>query len=211
MKRKGGMMKRRFKRRRVVRRRTRRFRGFRSSKPKYHFKRMAGTITFTGNVAYAPWTSSYQNKLSDIVNVTEFSSLFDQYKLNKVVHKVWLSVDPSAQTATTAVYPRFFWARDLDDSAIPASIDELRQYANCKTAILTPMRPITIVYKPNILDEVYSGVGSTNYVPKWGQWLDMSNTNTLHFGFKAAMDDFTNTAYKINIERYYYFSCKNVR
>ena len=159
MKRKRTYGKRSFKRRRVMRGRSRRFKGRRGRTPVHHFRRMCGTITFAGNAAFAPWTSGYTNKLADVIGPSEFTNLFDQYRLNKVVHKVWLSIDPSAQAAATSFYPRMFWVIDHDDAAVPSTVDELRQYGNCKTAVLKPDRPITIVYRPSILANMFSSIG----------------------------------------------------
>jgi len=182
----------------------------------HRFKRMCGTITFTGNAAFAPWTTGYANYFSDLINAAEFTALYDQYKITYVVHKVWLSVDPSAQTAATAVYPRVFWVVDHDDSSIPASIDELRQDGRCKTAVLTPARCISIGYKPSTLQLVYQSAVASQYSPRYNVWLDTAGadnslTSVPHFGLKMAMDNLTNTNYRINIERTLYFSCKNSR
>lgn len=164
-----------------------------------------------GNAVHAPYVASYINRISDLQGASEVAALYDQYKINYVVWKYYLKIDPSAQAAGTAAYPRLYWFRDLDDSTVPSNLNEMRERNNVRVAVMRPDRPVTIKYKPNCIQEVWAGVGSTTYIPKWSQWLDMSVTNTPHYGHKIAIDDLTNTNYRVTIEATLYFSCKNQR
>lgn len=176
----------------------------------HSFIRKATPFALQGNVAYAPYQNVTAISFSQIANSAEFSALYDQYKLNLVKLQFWLRVDPGAQTAAAAVMPKLYWFRDMDDN-VPASQTEMRERAHCKIAVLRPDRPITIFIKPNVLQEVYRGVGTTSYSPKFGQWLDMTNTDVTHYGIKWNIDNLTNTNYYVDIESTYYFQCKNTR
>lgn len=176
----------------------------------HRFARNYQSLTVTGNVAYAPYQQSFDTRLSYLPNATEFSNLYDQFMITYVVHKFFLEVDPSAQTAATAVFPKLYYVRDQDSLGL-LTLDEMRERSNCKIKILRPDRPIVVKYKPNLLQEVYRGAVSTTYSPKWNTWIDMSNTDASHFGLIFAIDTFTNTNYKLNVQTKVYFACKNSR
>lgn len=194
----------------MTRRRTRPTRVSRSSVTTHAFVRKTNLNTITGNVAYAPYQSYSSIGLNNVTNASEFSALYDQFRINYVKLQFWLRIDPGAQTAATASYPRLYWYRDLD-SQIVATMSEMRERSNLKIAVLNPNRPVTIWVKPNTLAAIYAGVGSTNYKPVFAQWLDMNVQSTTHYGIKFNIDDLTNTNYKVDIETTYYFECKNTR
>lgn len=175
------------------------------------FKRWTDGGVISGNVAYNPYLASFSYNLGALPNVSEFTTLFDQYMITKVITKMWLKIDPSAQTGTSASYPRLYVARDYDTSSTPGSLNELRQYARCRVLTFNPTRPIVLVSKPNTLALSYTSAVASNYTPKWKQWLDVSDTSTVHYGWLYAIDDLTNTNYKVTIEHTYYFKCKNTR
>lgn len=177
----------------------------------HSFRRGGVTGTLTGNVAYAPYLGNYNTNFGQIINSGDFTALYDQYRINFIVVKFYLKIDPSAQTAATASFPRIFWYRDYDDNGNPASLNEIRENSKGKQAILHPNRPVTIKFKPNVLNTVYSSLGVSNYVPVFKQFLDMSTTATTHYGFKYAIDDLTNTNYKLDIETVVYFQCRQPR
>lgn len=181
----------------------------------HYFKRWTSNVGFTnpivGNATYAPYLDVLSYGLNTLPAVSEFTTLFDHYMITKVVTKFYLKIDPGAQAAASASYPRLFYIRDTDDSTLAANLDELRQYGTCKVKVMNPNRPITLVCKPNILGLSYSTAVASNYTPKWGQWIDLGDTNTRYYGWKFAIDDLTNTNYRVTVENVYYFKCKNSR
>lgn len=179
----------------------------------YPFKRMFGSFPWQqGNVSYAPFVQPVTFALNQLPNVTEFSNLFDQYRINFLVYKFYLRIDPSAQTAATASFPKMYWYRDYDDSAAPSNLNEIRESGRSRVAVLRPDRPVTVKFKPNTLINVWNtGLTSATQSPVWDAWVDVANVNTTHYGFKMAIDDFTNTNYRLDLEVFCYFQCKSVR
>lgn len=169
-----------------------------------------GANTITGAAGFAPYVSNFTVNLAGVVNSTEFGNLFDQYRITYCVVKHYLKVDPSAQAAATANYPKLFWYRDYDDSATP-TINEIRENTKCRVAILRPDRPIVWKFKPNTLRLMYQSGVTNQFSPTWGAWLDCSTLTTPHYGFKYAIDDFTNTNYKLETEVKVYFECRQPR
>lgn len=175
------------------------------------FKRWTDGGVITGNAVNNPYLASFSFTLGALPNVSEFTNLFDQYMITKVVTKMWLKIDPSAQAAASAAFPKLYVARDFDTSTAPASLNDLRQYARCKVIGFNPNRPITLVSKPNTLALSYTSAIANNYTPKWNTWLDVGDPNTIHYGWLYAIDDLTNTNYRVTIDHTYYFKCKNTR
>lgn len=172
------------------------------------FKRSANILAVTGAAGYAPYCNSFAFQLANLPNNTDFTNLFDSYMLSHVQLKFYLSVDPSAQTAATAYQPRMFYCRDHNDATAPATINELRERGDCQTRVLTVSRPVTINIKPSVLGEALRTGGLITYIPKYKQWLPTANNDVPHYGLKFAIDDLTNTNYKVNVEATYWLRCK---
>lgn len=205
--------KRTFKKKTMSRTRPTRSLAMRRPSSQVHsFKRMINNPTsWIGNAVYAPLTSSQTVSLAQLQNATDFSNLYDQYRINYVVYKFWLKIDPGAQSAAGASYPKFYWYRDYDDVNFPSNLNEMRENSKTKVVVMNPNRPITIAFKPNTLATIYSSAVASNYKPVFNQWLDMSITSTVHYGFKFCIDDLTNTNYKVDMETTYYFQCRQPR
>lgn len=188
---------------------------FRSRRPPivHHFKRMISSPgSLQGAVGYAPYTSNfYLNGIANLVNFTELTSLYEQYRINLCVWKVWLRIDPSAQTATNASFPRLYWCRTDDSTSAPTGLNFIRERQNARVKVLTPNRPVTIKFRPNVLNASYETAVTTAYSPKWKQWIDTNNSGTVHYGFGWAIDSLVNTNYFLDFEIAVYFSCKGAR
>lgn len=180
------------------------------SREVYFFKRNAANeVDMVGLPASAPLLRTYQFSLNNVTSSTEFTNLFDMYKITHVQIKFYMVVDPSAQASAVARYPRMWWTRDYDD-ANTLSINQIRERAKCGTALLTPSKPITINLKPALVVQTYRTALSTGYAPKWRQWIDCDQPDVPHYGLKIAIDDLTNTNYRVQHEIKYWFACKNV-
>jgi len=181
-----------------------------------HLKRMAsqsalnGLWNIGGNAAYAPYTQTARFFFQDVAGFTEVTGMFDQVRINMIVCKFYLKTDPTAQTALAATFPRLYWRHDYDDTNLPANLDELRESAEMKHAILRPDRPVTIKVKPAVLTNLFQSGISNAYSPKWKTWFDLAYNPPL-YGLKWAIDDFTNTNYRLNCELIYYFSVRGTR
>lgn len=212
-------------RRTFKRRATRRRRGVRSGV--HHFRRMlansfpllptgtgaqnpAGSIS--GNAAFNPWTGGFQlNGINGVVNPVDFTALFDQYRINKIVTKFHLRIDPGAQSAAGASYPRLYYYRDLDDSTAPVNLNEMRENSKVRMTVMNPNRPTTLVTRPNSLAILFQSAIANQFKPVFKQWMDMGTATTPHYLWKVAIDDLTNTNYSVHVESILYFSCRQPR
>lgn len=182
--------------------------------PKIHsFVRKSALTSITGNAAYAPYNvGTYSWTLNSVINPTDFSNLYEQFKLKWVKLQFHLKVDPSSQSGTIAggwtpaYYPKLYYFSDHTDSTAP-TINECRERAGVRIKVLKPDQMVTVWVKPNLLQEVYKSAVATTYKPIYNTWLaDMAAT---HYGLKWVIDDFRNTNYQLDLETTYYFDCKN--
>lgn len=177
----------------------------------YYFTRRYAGTQIVGNAAYNPYLFGTSFDLNKLPNVSDFSNLFDRYMITYAKVSLYLKIDPSAQTATGATLPKVYMVRDYDDSATPTSLNALREHAKCKVRVLNANKPVTFGIRPATLAlTLWNGVTPTG-CPKWKQWIDMATLDVPHYGMKWAIDDLTNTNYKVDVEYQLWFRCKDVR
>lgn len=210
----GSRRKRRFIRRKRFARR--RFRKTGNRIKVVHFKRYAELIgpsprQIVGNSAFAPYINSFQFRFADIQNHTEFSALFDQYRLNMIIVRFYLKIDPSAQVSGAATFPKLYYRADYDDANTPSGLPELRESNRTVIKVMNPNYPVTIKIKPAVASALFQSLATTAYSAKWKQWVDILNSSVPHYGLKYAIDDLTNSNYRVDIEHIYYFSMRDQR
>lgn len=173
----------------------------------HHFKR-----TFQGADINASASGNVLKALTfnfnQMPNPTEFTTLFDQYKINAIK---WMAVpnftgsdlNPSS---TTQSIPNMWSVIDHDDAIDPANLNEMLQYPGVK---MTRGQQIHSRYfKPSVLADI-AGIVATNV--KYQQWLNLANITIPHYGVKYYVDQ---TQANVGSWRTYitlYFSCKGVR
>lgn len=144
--------------------------------------------------------------------VTDFTNLFDEYRINSVTIIFRLEVDPSAQSGPTAVYPRLTTWKDYNDTAVPANIDEVRQRQAKQISTLFPGKNIVRKVRPAVQTAILkSPSGVTVNAPKWNQWLPCSITDVEHLGMKYCIERWSSVNYTINVLFRYHLSCRMVR
>lgn len=163
--------------------------------------------------------------LSDLPNYTEFTALYDQYKIKMVKLQIKMINVPesyalpgsAASNLYVNYYPTIWWTQDHDDNNYN-TVAQMREFARVKHAVLYPNREVTILVRPTVLSQLYLNNTTTGYATQFKQpWLDMANPGIPHYGVKAAIDfeglelpiGGNNFQFKINAK--YYFMCKNTR
>jgi len=198
----------------------------RSSLNVHRFSRYSTAATL--DVTSTTLTDERQFKFDDILGNSEFTALFDSYRIDKVVMMIQLITNPNATVVTNSVqpavanqssnwYPRWWYIRDYDGGGADslASIKE-RQGVKCFT--LVPNKIFRIAIKPKVLVQTYSSATTTGYLQTRGKsmFIDMANTAVPHYGLNSVVDclglDPNDTyPFKIRFEFKFYFTCKDVR
>lgn len=227
-------------------------RGARGTKPKFLFHRWvapalpvyssvanAGGVNFSSsqgvyssttgilgvNTGQTELDCSIAFSFGDINNIVEFTTLFDQYKLNCVVLTLkMINVPEQTDAANLNIanfgnfYPTIWYAPDHDDNNY-LTITQLKEYERVKHKVLRPNKEFSVALRPTTLQQVYNTSATTGYACNFKKpWLDMSQTGIPHYGIKFCIDLeglTTGTApaqgFQFKVQAKYYFSCKNVR
>lgn len=177
------------------------------------------TGTGTDTIAYGSVSTYFS--LNDVPDVAEFTSLFDQYKISKVMIKIIpcqtssLTSDGTNGNALGVIWHDLV---DVDDATAPtateAGLNDMREYQNYRSINLYKNgKSITRVIKPHIAYGAYSGA-FTSYANQKSGWIDCGSPTVQHYGYKALAEIFSesNGAYSMfKVETTYYLKFKNVR
>lgn len=148
-----------------------------------------------GNVYNYYVASSKSFTLTELPNYTEFTQLFDQFKICMVklvfnftkndapINSTGTAPPPGSNILTTSI-PSFQWWIDRDDVDVPTISEAAQIERNHKTMM---NHPVKIVMRPNVLTMAYEGAVATAYSPAY-RWLDCNDAATPHYGIKYIMD-----------------------
>lgn len=131
--------------------------------------------------------------MSSLPNASEFTALFDAYKIVKVKldfipfgDNVNMPLD-AMSNSTSLMSPGgpLITAIDYDDANTPGAATDLLQYQASK---VTPVpRRLKMSLRPKFATEVYRSGTSTGYGARSG-WLDCANSDIPHYGVKYWMN-----------------------
>ena len=163
-----------------------------------------GSFTIANTVTTAV---GFNFSLNDLPNYTEFTALYDMYKINAVKISFLPQMNNSVSIGSINnpnASARFFSAIDYNDASTPGSSDELRQYKTCK---ITPIlkKHTRMIYKPKILT-----TNSFSISP----WMATSSPSENYYGlrvFVEAMDSTSTLSMTYSVEAKYYLAFKNVK
>lgn len=162
----------------------------------HHFKTrcVVGTIPISaGGLGYASFGIS--PKLSDLPNSAELGVLYDKYRIDYVKYYIVnrsTNLNMTENYNTLVGFPQLIAVHDDDDATAPSAsetgMNEIRQYAKSKFFVFTSTaRVFKMGFKPAVLGERYRGVASTSYTPMYHQFIDMTDRDVPHYGFKGVI------------------------
>lgn len=215
-KRKTAPKSRMIQRKRLARRPMRRV-GRTLKQPVQFFKRTQYLSGFLSNSTANDVFGAMVFTLSSIPNVTDFTHLYDQYKINGV--KVSFIPrgtnsdigNPISSPGYTGQSVGVFSALDYDDNNSPTSIQQLCEYQNMK---MTRSHQVHTRYlKPRLLATgPLNSTGTTaNTMVRKPTWIDCTDTLVPHFGVKYCLQQAPNVAQQFDVKVDYYLAFKAVR
>jgi len=218
---KRSMRKRTYKKRSMNVSRPRRM--LRTNNPVARFKRTFYTTTLTPNTASVSGFWQYSTiSLSDVPNVSEYTALFDQYKIN-AVKVTWRprydnfagndTVDVTLPGTTAQGLTRVHIINDPDSTITPsgaysaATLNSFLENGNVRTYDGT--KPFSVYYRPKITNSLTTGTNNIR-----APWINASSPSVSHRGFHYFMQDVNltgtfNQAFDIFVTMY--FMCKNAK
>lgn len=130
-------------------------------------------------------------KLSDVPNSTEFTTLFDAYRIKGVklefipiYNSHEINEGPASSPFDRLGMPLMTFARDLDDSTAPVNENTILQYAANRRVNLSSKKTIYIA-NPRVAQTVYqSGITAAYSEAKRNVWIDCANPSVPHYGLK---------------------------
>lgn len=129
---------------------------------------------------------SLKFRLDQLTNYTEFTNLFDSYKLNGV--KVLMSQFYNTSSVTSIGLPWIEHFNDHDNS-IPETVFQVRQRMGVKTKYYSATKQVVAMYvKPKVQQAVFSNVASGitfGVSPRQSQWLDCAQPGIEHYAIKG--------------------------
>lgn len=164
---------------------------------------------------------SYSFTANSVANVTDFTNLFDQYKIKGVKLEFRLmtnpdsTVQPSNQSASYPpyLYPTLWTVIDKDDDGT-ITLDQMRQHQGCKRSVLRPNQIVSrYVPYPTTLGMAYKSSISTAYINNKSTWVDCADISTPHYGIKTVIDTegLANAGnYTVRLDMKFYLAFKGV-
>lgn len=154
-----------------------------------------------------------QFQLDQTQNYTDFTQLFDRYKLSGVKVKF---VPLTTQAFPGASVPMIAYAIDLDDATLPTSYDTVNTKYNVHKKRLD--KACSIYIKPRLAQQIYSGLTSGYAIGPKNTYIDCNDPGVPHYGLKFWLRDCylptttgpaVNTNTVIRIETTYYLTLKD--
>jgi hypothetical protein len=154
-----------------------------------------GRYDVAANTAFAE-----DNFFFMLVNFPSSSTLaacFDQYCIESVV----ISATPQIDTQGFATMGYLLTALDFDSTVNLGSLTAIQQFSTCLQTELASGQSIQRAVRPTVAPAIYN-VGSAGF-SAYGvarMWIDSSNTNCPHYGYRSVYSNpaGTNVAFHIN-------------
>lgn len=176
----------------------------RKSPSAHTFTRMTGinAVVLTSNVSGLNGTgfvgTSFQFKLSDLINASEFTVLYDQFRILKAtLYFQWNAAALDTTQIQTSVLmnpPVIMYHRDYDDATV-LTHSEFHERSATKYKRMRAGGITALTVTPAVLAQNFEGATATAYSPKWRQWLDCADSATPHYGMKVGFKYPASTVY----------------
>lgn len=150
-----------------------------------------------------------QFKLSDLDDYSDFTNLFDQYRINAVKISFVPNFSNSAleYAANSAGLHSIHTVIDHNDNTDPNDVLELMQYDNYRRKRID--RVMTRYFKVNTLaDTKPSGLSA-----EWKKWISTSSTDVAYYGLKYWIDALESSTVTAVFDVFvtYYIQCRSVK
>lgn len=155
---------------------------------------------------------SYTAWLNQVIQTSEFTSLFDRYKILGVKLKCMYQTNVGAY-GSTGPLPILYSAYDADDNTVPANQIEVQAKGYCKTKILNGNKMFSLYFKPRIDKAVYQSGATFAYSSERVCWLDCANTSVPHYAQKFWIRNFpvAEDGSKLTIQPTFYLALKDTQ
>lgn len=138
--------------------------------------------------------------LNSLPGYTEYTNLFDQYRIKKVMVQCFpRQIDSVGDGGPNSI---FSWATDHTDVTAPTQESDVLQYDGHKT--LQAYKPFNMVINPAPAAAYWQGLTATGYGPRNGAWIDCKSPAVQHYGIKYAWNNNSNPVDYIDLYTTYW-------
>jgi hypothetical protein len=180
----------------------------RGEKPALTTTRTYNPADIIASVA-VPQRYGYSFKLSDLPGYSEFTNLFDAYRINWV-ELMFIPDFMNSQANSYVNNHVMVTCADYDDASVPANEAELQQHENCVTR--NALKDFKVRIQPRAAQAMFGAGAFTSYAEsKAGKWIDCASPAVEHYGYKAVIRTVAGTAFNIKVTARVNVSFKGVR
>jgi len=140
----------------------------------------------TGDTVFA-----YNFVLTDVPNYSDYTNLFDQYRLLQVIMTFTPYINSVANGSTVSPGIIGTWV-DYNDSNLPSNLQQGQQYESYQRN--GSYEPFTRVVNPQSSVALYGGATVNSYGTRYAQWIDSASSGVQHYGLKLCIHNATFTA-----------------
>lgn len=190
-----------------------------------------GTVAASGGIipGLYDYPVSCFFSLQDVINSGDFTTLFDQYRIEKVqlIFRISSLATTGAPSSTASAFnispltnPTLYWFIDHDD-ANSISPSDMRERMGVRSRQLVPGRPVIITLRNPRVDVATfnsGGVAIPNGVGNGRAWFDTATSTVPAYGIKFMLQNFdlrstsgTQPTWQITMEKKYTVALKQVR
>jgi len=165
-------------------------------------------------------SENLEYKFNDMVGYTEFSALFENYRITKIkvtfqmINNPNSNFYPNSNNFSGNWYPKLWYTVDHDGGS-DETLTTMKERQGVKCRILEPNKTIMVSFKPMCRTLTYKTSTTEGYAPK-NIKLDMADVTVPHYGLLYLVD--TNGfnpddtyPFKIAMETKFFFTCSGVR
>lgn len=155
------------------------------------------TVSTTAVASVQYFSFSFTFALSDLVNMSQYTTLFDMYRIDRVVVKVFpianfVSQESTQSAVQSATGGWLHWAQDYDDATLPTAsdvgIDSLRQHKAYKMCNIHKSSCLTQRIRPRMAMAAYGTGAFTSYTNVKPNWIDSNSPGVAHYGLKGIFE-----------------------
>lgn len=183
----------------------------------YFFKRTVSLPTIVVDPSGGDTSFGYSFNLGVLPNYTEFTTLYQKYRIVGVRVRFIPSVTEVIAVTVTgppvlsnSMTP-FYYVVDYNDSTPPSSVAQMLEYQNVKVTIPSSDKIRSIYFKPRAALAAYSGVTFTSYASDKGNWIDTNSPNVQYYGLKGYWPQSDRVSMGFRVLATIYLQCKYVK
>lgn len=127
---------------------------------------------------------AYSFKLDNVVNPSDFTNLFDRYRINKIT----LYLEPTDNQTNAGLTPAqkkisVVWD---DDGNLLTQEDDYLEYGNCRRYNANSTRTVKLTLYPKVSTPILNGNGANSAYHSIlaKQWIKIEDDEVPHYGFK---------------------------